>query len=51
MNTEIEVFVPTKMIERAKNSENGAVWYTDKGPVFISISGQVIPLFGDKNDK
>lgn len=35
-----------EMIERAKNSQYGAVWYSDKGPIQVTKEGTLIPLYG-----
>lgn len=38
-----------EMIEIAKNSEYGAVWYSDKGPIQITKEGKLEPIIYDKN--
>ena len=32
------------MIELAKKSEHGCVWYSDKGPIYISKDGKLEPV-------
>lgn len=34
------------MIDKAKKSEYGAVWYSDRGPIQITKEGELMPLFG-----
>ncbi len=33
-----------EMIEKAKKSEDGATWFSDKGPIHISKEGDLIPI-------
>jgi hypothetical protein len=33
-----------EMIEMAKKSEHGATWFSEKGPIFISTKGELIPV-------
>jgi len=33
-----------KMIEMAKESEYGGVWYSDKGPIQITKEGELKPI-------
>ncbi len=37
-----------EMIEIAKNSEYGAVWYSDKGPIQITKEGKLEPIIYGK---
>lgn len=32
------------LIEKAKNSEYGAVWYSERGPIQITKEGELVPL-------
>lgn len=34
----------SQMIEMAKNSEYGAVWYSEKGPIKITKDGELEPI-------
>ncbi len=34
----------SEMIEMAKNSEYGCVWYSDKGPIQITKEGKLEPI-------
>ena len=38
-----------EMIEKAKNSEFGAIWYSNKGPIEITKEGKLIPLIYGEN--
>lgn len=33
-----------EMIEMAKKSDHGGLWYSDKGPIEITKEGKLIPL-------
>jgi len=33
-----------EMIELAKQSQHGATWFSEKGPIHISKEGQLIPI-------
>lgn len=49
---EDEIVVPEKYIEMAKKSEFGAVWYTEKGPIFITATeGIMVPLFCNRDSQ
>ena len=49
---EDELFVPQKMIDKAKKSKFGEVWYTDKGAIFITATeGMIVPLFSNRDSQ
>jgi hypothetical protein len=35
-----------ELIDTAKNSEYGAVWYSERGPIQITKEGELVPLMG-----
>ena len=35
----------SEMIEMAKESEYGSIWYSDKGPIQITKEGKLEPMF------
>lgn len=46
----IKNYTLLEMIEMAKQSDYGYVWYSDKGPIQINRDGSLIPFSPGPND-
>jgi len=51
MGKEVKNYNILEVIEMAKNSEYGCLWYSDKGPIQITKEGELIPLRYKNNPK